>query len=285
MAAVPSAAPALPPHYVERSALLRRAIDALTSKVFYFGWLAGPHGHHLQVLLGASGSGKTVLASSIVRHPEIRKAFWRGIFWVRTKVGRGGSCGTSSGRFLGLLRGLVEEVEGADSDPASATHGEKGGGGNGGGGSRDSDVDGGGDNRRSRTSAARVTPGESRRPRRLACVEEGILRLADANARASRRLLVLDDVCDAGVVSELQRAGFVVLVTTTIAGALSLERGIAADRRVIKIEVNNDMTRRQAFTLLRRRQGEEGDGMELRDAADDSTGAPAGSILLEVIWV
>ncbi|CAM9362941.1 unnamed protein product, partial [Laminaria digitata] len=139
-----------------------------------------------------------------------------------------------------------------------------------------SNGDGGDDDGDSRRTRGRTTE-------RLVCVEEAILLLANANALAIRRLVVLDDVCDAEVVSGLQRAGFVVLVTTTNAGALSLERGIYKDRRVIKMEVPSGMTQRQAVTLLRRRQGVEGSKTELRDAAvDGAAGAPAGSQLLEV---
>ena len=269
MAAIPSAAPALPPHYVERPALLRRAVNVLTRKCVDFG-LTGSHPYHLRVLLGANGAGKTVLASSIVRCPEIRKEFWRGVFWVTTKIGRGGCCGTNGGRFLGLLRGLVAEIEGGSSDPTRARDGEKCGGG-----------DRYGNSTRGRTSAATVVSGESYSPQRLACVEEAILRLADANSRTNRRLLVLDDVCNAEVAFELVRAGFVVLVTTTSADALSLERG--TDRRVSNIEVPSDMTHQQAFMVRKKRRGEQAGDMELRGAADGMAGAPAGSKLHEVI--
>lgn len=271
LAVVPPATPALPPHYVERSVLLRRAVNVLTRQTPP-GALASPHGerggHRLHVLLGSSGSGKTVLASSIVRNTRIRKEFKQGIFWVQAGCG---SDGTNSGRFLALVRGLAAGVERDYGLTGANTDGEKG--------------------RSFAATADEVIRGRGPCSPRLACAEEAISQMAKVNGNTNhRRLVVLDDACDAGVVSELQRAGFVVVVTTTSAGALSLERGMGRDRRIEKLEVPSDMTHNEAVTLLKRRRRiirqREGGGsdMEQRDAVDDIAGTtPAESRLLEVI--
>ncbi|CAM9102671.1 unnamed protein product, partial [Sphacelaria rigidula] len=54
-------------------------------------------------LFGMGGAGKTTLASSVVRNPDVRKHFQGGIFWLT--VGRGGES-----QLLALLEGLAAKV-------------------------------------------------------------------------------------------------------------------------------------------------------------------------------
>lgn len=97
MAAVPSGPPALPASYVERSALLSSVVCNLTAANDY---------HAPCVLLGMGGSGKTVLASAVVRNEQVRQHFRNGIFWIN--VGYHGKK-----QLLALLRDLVKQMNGA----------------------------------------------------------------------------------------------------------------------------------------------------------------------------
>ena len=99
MADVPIEAPPLPDNHVERS-LAEEAVIALTGS----GAGSAPH-----MLLGMGGGGKTVLASSVVRHEDIRKHFRQGIFWIR--VGQGGK-----DQLHALFQGLARAVGAAPTD-------------------------------------------------------------------------------------------------------------------------------------------------------------------------
>ncbi|CAN0466710.1 unnamed protein product, partial [Scytosiphon promiscuus] len=65
------------------------------------------------MLIGMGGGGKTVLASSVVRHENIQKHFRQGIFWIR--VGQGGK-----DQLHALFQGLAREVGAA---PTNTPHG------------------------------------------------------------------------------------------------------------------------------------------------------------------
>ena len=110
---VPAEAPALPPHYVERTDILEKTVGILTSKVQSN---VEPIETLSMFLFGVNGVGKTGLASAIIRSPEIQRRFFKGIHWVT--VGRGG--GTCNGsRLHRLLRGLVAEVTPKNDQAAS----------------------------------------------------------------------------------------------------------------------------------------------------------------------
>ncbi|CAM9466798.1 unnamed protein product, partial [Ectocarpus fasciculatus] len=79
MAAAPAAALALPASYVERTSLLSEVVGNLTAA-------NAPRSPF--VLQGSGATGKTVLASAVVRNEEVRKRFGGGIFWL--DVGRHG---------------------------------------------------------------------------------------------------------------------------------------------------------------------------------------------------
>lgn len=79
MAAAPAAALALPASYVERKSLLSEVVGNLTAA-------NAPRSPY--VLQGSGATGKTVLASAVVRNEEVRKRFGGGIFWL--DVGRHG---------------------------------------------------------------------------------------------------------------------------------------------------------------------------------------------------
>ncbi|CAN0064908.1 unnamed protein product [Ectocarpus sp. 4 AP-2014] len=152
-------------------------------------------------LLGDSGSGKTVLASAIVSHPEVRKKFWRGIFWVN--LGRGGvvtraRTGTRGGLLRALLHDLAAQVVAVD-HPLPA-NGEE-------------------------AAAATALLARS------ASAGETLKQLAsskgDSHMGELSRLLVLDGISESftdnpNAVAELERAGFTVLVTCSRPCALSV---------------------------------------------------------------
>lgn len=102
MAAIPPGALALPDSYVERTSLIEEAVRVLTAPD-----AAASRTPHL--LLGVGGGGKTVLASSIVRHEAVRKHFRHGVFWIR--VGPGGK-----DQLNALFQGLSREVGAAPVD-------------------------------------------------------------------------------------------------------------------------------------------------------------------------
>ncbi|CBJ26008.1 armadillo/beta-catenin repeat family protein / U-box domain-containing protein [Ectocarpus siliculosus] len=154
-------------------------------------------------LLGDSGSGKTVLASAIVSHPEVRRKFWRGIFWVN--LGRGGvvtraRTGTGGGLLRALLHDLAAQVVALD-HPLPA-NGEE-------------------------AAAATALLARS------ASAGETLKQLATSNGGSHvgelSRLLVLDSISESftdnpNAVAELERAGFTVLVTCSRPCALSVLR-------------------------------------------------------------
>ncbi|CAB1117058.1 unnamed protein product [Ectocarpus sp. CCAP 1310/34] len=152
-------------------------------------------------LLGDSGSGKTVLASAIASHPEVRRKFWRGIFWV--SLGRGGvvtraRTGTGGGLLRALLHDLAAQVVALDL-PLPA-NGEE-------------------------AAAATALLARS------ASAGETLKQLASSNGGSHvgelSRLLVLDGISESftdnpNAVAELGRAGFTVLVTCSRPCALSV---------------------------------------------------------------
>ncbi|CAM9295753.1 unnamed protein product, partial [Ectocarpus sp. 13 AM-2016] len=152
-------------------------------------------------LLGDSGSGKTVLASAIVSHPEVRRKFWRGIFWVN--LGRGGvvtraRTGTRGGLLRALLHDLAAQVVALDLPLPS--NGEE-------------------------AAAATALLARS------ASAGETLKQLASSNGGSNvgelSRLLVLDGISESftdnpNAVAELERAGFTMLVTCSRPCALSV---------------------------------------------------------------
>ncbi|CAM9558911.1 unnamed protein product [Ectocarpus sp. 12 AP-2014] len=241
VAAVSPEAPRLPSHYVERSALLEKVVNELIGKkhldnrharnssttkigdsqlhnnstIDNNGGNANTSGDGngnensnnddgregaAYALLGDSGSGKTVLASAIVSHPEVRKKFWRGIFWV--SLGRAGVARATAGTGGDLLRAVFHALAAqvvaianplpANSDEAAAA---------------------------TALLARSASPGETLKK----------LTSSNGSSRLGRqnRLLVLDGISESftdnvNTVAELQRAGFVVLVTGAKPCALSL---------------------------------------------------------------
>lgn len=239
---VPSEAPPLPPHYVERSDLLKGAVDVLANTN------TGGDGS-FYVLLGRSASGKSTLASAVVRDLKTRSAFRGGIFWVnlgkagssavsttRTTVatrGRAGSGwstaaagarataewgkeaagagglaeGEGGGQLRALLRVLLARLCGADPFPVPP--------------SANGDVAG------DIYEGSRLSASAGEAARQLASMNK------EAFLRRGRRLLVLDDFGGVGgahdglndSLAELKRAGFALLVVCTEPGVLSLLRG------------------------------------------------------------
>lgn len=110
MAAVPTGALSLRDNHVERTFMVEEVVRALTAS----GAGSPPH-----MLLGMGGGGKTVLASSVVRHEDVRKHFRLGIFWIR--VGQGGK-----DQLHALFQGLAREVRARTDTP----HGIPSGGSN-----------------------------------------------------------------------------------------------------------------------------------------------------------
>ena len=92
MADIPVAALALPSTYVNRPALVSEIVERLTAT---YGAPCA--------LTGMGGSGKSVLASCVVRTKEIREHFRGGMFWLR--VGRGGK-----DQLQALFEGLAMEA-------------------------------------------------------------------------------------------------------------------------------------------------------------------------------
>lgn len=108
MAVIPIGAPSLPDCYVERSSIVEKVVFELTCSGAASGTASSAH-----MLLGMGGGGKTVLASSVVRHERVRKHFRQGIFWLR--VSQGGK-----DHLHALLEGLARQVGAA---PTDAPHG------------------------------------------------------------------------------------------------------------------------------------------------------------------
>ena len=100
LAAVPIGALSLPDSHVERTSMVEEVVAGLEVS----GAGSPPH-----MLLGMGGGGKTVLASSVVRHGAIRKHFRQGIFWIR--VGQRGK-----DQLHALFQGLAREVGAAPTD-------------------------------------------------------------------------------------------------------------------------------------------------------------------------
>ena len=98
MATIPSGALSLPEYHVERTSILEKFVSKLTASGASPGSASPPH-----MLLGMGGAGKTVLASSVIRHENVRKHFRQGIFWVR--VGQGGK-----DQLHALFEGLARQV-------------------------------------------------------------------------------------------------------------------------------------------------------------------------------
>ncbi|CAM9835379.1 unnamed protein product, partial [Sphacelaria rigidula] len=94
MARVPHEARLRPSSHVERPALLSEIVPKLT---------AADASSRPYVLFGMGGAGKTMLASSVVRNPDVLDHFTGGIFWLR--VGRAGETHP-----LALLEGLAAKV-------------------------------------------------------------------------------------------------------------------------------------------------------------------------------
>ncbi|CAN0046685.1 unnamed protein product, partial [Ectocarpus fasciculatus] len=232
VAAVSLEAPRLPSHYVERSALLEKIVNKLIGKehlderdasdstntkssdnqlhnnstIDHNGGNTNTSGvrngnEHMNnddgregaayALFGDSGSGKTVLASAIVSHPEVRRKFWRGIFWV--SLGRAGVTSAKTGTEGDLLRAVFHALAAqvvaiarplpANSEEAAAA---------------------------TALLARSASPGETLNQ---LVSSDGGPRLGE-----KRRLLVLDGISESftdnvNAVAELERAGFVVLVT------------------------------------------------------------------------
>ncbi|CAB1117060.1 unnamed protein product [Ectocarpus sp. CCAP 1310/34] len=233
VAAVSPKAPRLPSHYVERSALLEKVVNELIGKKHLdnrhvrnssttksgdnqlhnnsttdnngdnTNTSGDRHGNENNnnddgregasyALLGDSGSGKTVLASAIASHPEVRRKFWRGIFWV--SLGRGvvvtrARTGTGGDLLRAVFHALAAQVVAmahllpANSDEETAA---------------------------TALLSRSASPGET------------LKKLASSNGSpwlgGQSRLLVLDGISESftdnvDTMAELQRAGFVVLVT------------------------------------------------------------------------
>lgn len=103
MAAVPAGALTLPRSYVERSGV-QEIVDDLNDP----DKARAPY-----TVVGMGGSGKTVLASAVVREPRVREYFRGGIFWMR--VGKG-----AKDSLLPLLQGLAREM---GAGPTDTLHG------------------------------------------------------------------------------------------------------------------------------------------------------------------
>ncbi|CAM9782268.1 unnamed protein product [Ectocarpus sp. 8 AP-2014] len=238
VAGVSPEAPRLPSHYVERSALLEKVVNELIGKKHLDNRHArngsttksgnnqlhnnstidnnggntntsgDGHGNEnnnndggregaAYALLGDSGSGKTVLASAIVSHPEVRTKFWQGIFWV--SLGRAGvTRATGGGLLRAVFHALAAQVV-AIAHPLPANNDE--------------------------AAAATALLARSASP------GDTLTQLASSNGGprlgGQSRLLVLDGISESftdnvNAVAELQRAGFVVLVTGAKPCALSL---------------------------------------------------------------
>eukprot|EP00752_Nemacystus_decipiens_P011921 g10571.t1 len=106
MAAIPPGAIALPDSHVERTSLVEEVVRSLTGPD-----AATNSSAHL--LLGMGGGGKTVLASSVVRHEAVLKHFRQGVFWVR--VGQGGK-----DQLQALFQGLAREIGATRTDTRHA---------------------------------------------------------------------------------------------------------------------------------------------------------------------
>lgn len=78
MAEVPVGAACLPDLHVPRDSMLQEIVDSLQNP--------SRNVNDPYVLLGGGGVGKTILASSVVRDPTIRKHFHTGVHWL--KVGQ-----------------------------------------------------------------------------------------------------------------------------------------------------------------------------------------------------
>eukprot|EP00752_Nemacystus_decipiens_P005163 g4686.t1 len=240
---VPSEAPPLPPHYVERSDLLKGAVGVLTTTTTSS---SSDGGGSFYALLGKSGAGKSTLASAVVRDPTIRNAFRGGIFWVNLAragsstapttsataarsttnessataergagrvaggVGAGGGR-AGGGRLRALLRVLLTRVCGTDPFPVPP--------------SANGDVAG------DTYDGSRLPASAGEASRQLASINSEVsLRRPPFRSRR-RRLLVLDDFGGEtrdhlnGTLAELGRAGFALLVVCKEPGVLSLLRG------------------------------------------------------------
>ncbi|CAM9225561.1 unnamed protein product [Ectocarpus sp. 4 AP-2014] len=151
-------------------------------------------------LLGDSGSGKTVLASAIVSHPEVRRKFWRGIFWV--SLGRAGVTRATAGTGGDLLRAVFHALAAqvvavahplpANSDEAAAA---------------------------TALLARSASPGDT--------LKQLTSSHGEPRLGGQSRLVVLDGISEnftdnVNTIAELQTAGFVVLVTGAKPCVLSL---------------------------------------------------------------
>lgn len=235
VAPVPSSAPPLPPHYVERSALTDTAVAALTMTSFDC-FRDGDRANIPYVLFGKSGTGKTVLASAIIRRPEVRRRFRRGIYWLGARSSGTGRI-ACKGRLVDTLCALAAEImmsPPCGSSAAPVRHGKRPDGtGSGSGdnynvdGRRESSSNDNGSTAgkgsavdstssvRTEIFIAEATPPPSRTLDTQA--EEMIRWMAQANSRyvMHPRLVVLDDVWDVDIMTALRVAGFVLLVTTS----------------------------------------------------------------------
>ena len=263
---VPSEAPPLPPDYVERSDLLREAVGVLTttsttsttSTTTTTGTTTSGGGGSFYALLGKSSSGKSTLASAVVRDPETRNAFRGGIFWVN--LGRAGSssaprtstastrgkvepCRPGGGQLRALLRVLLARVCGADPFPVPpSANGD---------------------------TAEDVYAG-SRLP---ASAGEASRQLASMNREASglrRRLLVLDDFGGGahddlnGSLVELGLAGFALLVVCAEPDVMPLLRG---RWKMVMMPPAVKTARALALTLLARKHSDFAGSQQRRPAA------------------
>jgi NB-ARC domain len=73
----PFQAPGLPPHYVERVALVAELVNKLTA-----GGGAPRSVVTISALQGQGGIGKTTLAAAVAHSPKIREKFVHGVFWA-----------------------------------------------------------------------------------------------------------------------------------------------------------------------------------------------------------
>lgn len=184
-ASLPREAPPLPPLFVSRPRLLESCIEQLTTADI----ISSSALPYCLDLFGASGVGKTVLASSVIRAAEVQKHFWQGIFWLRVgRVGMG--C-----RLRTLLLSLAVEVVERYHYPDSATAGAAAAAGAAVAALRDA------------VTLSRPASSAEELVERLAAVNE-------AGTMFRRRLVVLDDVWDTEVVVALRRAKFHVLATS-----------------------------------------------------------------------
>ncbi|CAM9231963.1 unnamed protein product, partial [Sphacelaria rigidula] len=101
MARVPPEARSRPPSFVERTALVSEIVSKLTAA----DASSAPY-----ALFGMGGAGKTMLASAVVRNPDVLKHFQGGVYWL--SVGRAGET-----QLLALLEGLAAKVKVSPTGP------------------------------------------------------------------------------------------------------------------------------------------------------------------------